>query len=105
MALRATKALVGRRQACLAYIARYQRQSGGVSPSVREIMRAMGMASLGHTQKLLAELELLGWIERISGKHRCIEVRTRLPYVAYDGSNSTIFIWDDAAKALRPRGG
>jgi len=105
VAQRATKALVGRRQACLAYIARYQRQSGGVSPSVREIMRAMGMVSSGHAQRLLDELELLGWIERLPAKHRAIELKARLPYVAYDSSNSTIFVWDDAAKALRPRGG
>lgn len=44
------------------YIVRFKKQSGGASPTLRQIMRGVGMSSGGvnhHLQKLIAEKRII----------------------------------------------
>lgn len=58
----------------LTFVADYTRQSGGVSPSFAEMMTALGYKSKAHVHHLLTQLEARGFIRRLSGKARAIEV-------------------------------
>lgn len=64
----------------LAFIESYQRQSGGVSPSFKEMQDATGRGSYGGLTRSLDRLEAQGFIRRLPNKRRAIEVlRLSLP--------------------------
>lgn len=46
----------------------------GVAPSVREIALALGLHSTGRVEELLRGLEERGFIRRLPGKARAIEI-------------------------------
>lgn len=66
--------LTRRQKQCLDFIGRFQRETGGVSPSFTQIMSAMNIASKSHVARLLAGLEANGSIRRLARKHCAIEV-------------------------------
>lgn len=66
--------LNNRMRRALTAIVNYQRATGGVSPAGSEIATAMGMTSKGRVSQILSELERAGYIRRISGRSRSIEV-------------------------------
>lgn len=55
-----------------AIIARQRRD--GVSPTVRELARSLGLVSTGGVHRTLVTLEDLGFIRRSPARHRAIEV-------------------------------
>lgn len=58
----------------LDFIANYQREQGGVSPTYREMMGAMGLASTSGIRRLLDGLEVQGYIRRHPSRARTVEV-------------------------------
>ena len=46
----------------------------GYAPSYTEIMDGCDLSSKGHVHKLLKDLAERGWVKKIDGKHRAIEV-------------------------------
>ena len=68
----------------LAFIRAYQAERGGVSPSVREIMAAIGSKSSSECQRVLRDLEARGKIRVTPYRWRAIEVvrpSRRLPFM------------------------
>ncbi|CAN7171546.1 LexA family protein [Brevundimonas sp. LjRoot202] len=59
---------------CLAFLKSYTAENGGVSPTVREIMDAIDLASSAGVQRLLKALEERGLIRRLRQRARAIEV-------------------------------
>lgn len=66
--------LTRRQSDLLAFIARYQRENGGVSPSFRDMRAAMGHAGGGAIYGLIRSLERRGFIRRIRDRARAIEI-------------------------------
>lgn len=72
--------LTQRQSDLLAFIARYQRENGGVSPSHTEMADALGVAGRGNaTMGLLDGLEERGFIRRLRNRRRAIELLTPAP--------------------------
>ena len=72
--------LTPRQKECLDFIIRYQRESGGVSPSVVDINLATGsVAKSGNGHRFLQDLEERGFIRRLPFKARAIEVLQASP--------------------------
>lgn len=63
---------------CLTEIARYQHENAGVSPSFEELRSALGVKSKSEVHRFLTGLEERGYVRRLKGKVRAIEV-LRLP--------------------------
>lgn len=63
----------------LRFIAGYQRQHGGISPSRAECSAALGFASKGAIQRMIGCLEERGLIRALPGRARAIEVLVDLP--------------------------
>lgn len=69
------RSLTDRQRAMLRYIIRYKTESGGDSPTYREIMRAVGFTSQSVVYYNLNRLEARGYITRPGGaKSRCIAI-------------------------------
>ena len=66
--------LTPRMRRALQVIVAYQRAHGGVSPACTDISDAMGISSKGRASEILRELESDGYIRRLPGRQRCIEV-------------------------------
>lgn len=91
--------LTKRQRECLLFIQDHQADHGGVSPSVREIAAAMGSSRSNKTALgLLRGLEERGFIRRIPGRHRAIEVLLPIPV-------AQVFKWCDESKKLKPLNG
>lgn len=76
----------------LDYVRAYQFEKGGVSPSVREIAKAMGRVnSMSCIHKLLRGLEKRGAIRRLPCRFRAIEIIDRVD----------VYKFDDEEKVLR----
>ena len=63
---------------CLHEVAAYQREHDGVAPSYEELRSALGVKSKSEVHRLLTGLEERGFVRRLKGKVRAIEV-LRLP--------------------------
>lgn len=87
--------LTKRQRECLLFIQDHQANHGGVSPSVREIAAAMGASRSNET---LRGLEARGFIRRLPGRHRAIEVLRPIPI-------GQVFKWCDELKMLKPLNG
>ncbi|MCW2242782.1 LexA family protein [Azospirillum canadense] len=61
----------------LTFITEYQARNTGVTPSVRDMLRPMGLASTSGIARLLAGLEERGAIRRLNKRARAIEVLRR----------------------------
>ena len=91
--------LTKRQRECLLFIQDHQAAHGGVSPSVREIAAAVGSRSSNKTALgLLRGLEDHGFIRRLPGRHRAIEVLRPIPV-------AEVFKWCDESKMLKPLNG
>ena len=67
--------MLTKRQAdTLAFIVAYTKKNNGVSPSFVEICAHLGSASKSHVYGLLQRLEIRGFIRRLPGRARGIEV-------------------------------
>ena len=87
------------RTACLLYLHRYQRSSGGITPTYRQIKAALGLPSTNTVQKLLLDMERRGQIRRMPNRHRAIEVLA-VPLVHYHEGNAEFWRWDDEGKCF-----
>lgn len=88
--------LTHRQHEALTFIRRYQRRTGGVSPSVREIAAGLGHSNqIGRILSLLSGLEERGFIRRMPGRKRAIEVIRPIPI-------ADVFRWCDEEKRLKP---
>lgn len=91
--------LTKRQRECLLFIQDHQADHGGVSPSVREIARAMGSSRSNETALgLLRGLEARGFIRRLPRRARAIEVLRPIPI-------GQVFKWCDESKMLKPLNG
>jgi SOS-response transcriptional repressor LexA len=73
----------------LSFIGRYMREFGGVAPTRAEIASGMGFASKGWIQVVVQRLEQKGYLRRLRGKARAIEL-------------TTYFVFDETTKELKP---
>lgn len=67
-------ALTVKQNELLAYLRRYLNSTGGVAPTVREMMAEIGIKSPGHVHAILARLEERGRIRRAPNRARAIEI-------------------------------
>lgn len=111
--------LTERQFAVLEYIREYTADHYGVSPSYEEIRVACGMASKGHVNRIVKELEQRGKIVRLAHRARAIQVvdaavrppRLRIiapdspakPRVDYTSENAEFWRWDDVNKKLEKK--
>ncbi|WP_412506197.1 LexA family protein [Roseovarius sp. SYSU LYC5161] len=65
--------LTPRQHECWRFLASYTR-AHGYSPSFEEIAEAMGLASKSNVHRLLQALEQRGFIRRMPGLQRAIEI-------------------------------
>lgn len=72
--LRVSKPLPARQRDVLYFIIQYKTESGGDSPTVREIAEAVGATSTSNVTHLLKQLERRGIISRPFNTPRCIAV-------------------------------
>lgn len=87
--------MMTRRQAdALDFIKGYQSEQGGVSPTLQQIATALGLRNRSTAKKLLDGLEQRGFIRRLPGKVRAIEVINKTRFAA--------FRFDDQIKELVP---
>jgi SOS-response transcriptional repressor LexA len=68
----------------LDFIRGHLEQSGGVAPTVREIAHGMGYANHGCVQLTLTRLQDRGYIRRMRGRARAMEVIQRVAYFKFD---------------------
>lgn len=66
--------LTKRLRECLLFIETFQQREGGVSPSMLEITHAMGGENKSSAHRLLCSLEARGFVRRLHGRARAIEV-------------------------------
>ncbi len=78
----------------LDFIKSYQSERGGVSPTLRQIAETLGFRHRSTANKLLDGLEQPGFIRRLPGKVRAIEVINKRRFAA--------FRFDDQIKELVP---
>ena len=91
---------------CLDYVEAQIAASGGVSPTYEEIKGALGMKSKSQVSRTLNRLIERGYIRRMDGRPRALEVVERAhkaparPTVTYP--NAAYYVWDDEAQGLKP---
>lgn len=56
------------------FIRQYITENDGVSPSFREIMRGVGLKSVGHIAEIMDTLERARLLRRTRGRRRAIEL-------------------------------
>ncbi|MFK4871634.1 hypothetical protein [Novosphingobium sp. ZW T3_23] len=66
--------LTAQQSRLLTYLRSYLDSSGGVAPTVREMVAGIGSKSVGSVHSLLARLEERGHIRRIPERARAIEI-------------------------------
>ena len=71
--------LTSRQRDVLVFIRAYQQRTGGVSPSCDNIAEGIGLISKGNVSRILTALEERGFIRRLSGHCRAIEVIRTAP--------------------------
>jgi SOS-response transcriptional repressor LexA len=81
--------LTARETEMLSFIGRYMRESGGVAPTQIEIARGLNLASKGWIHVVVQRLEQKGYLRRLRGKARAIELTTH-------------FVFDETTKELKP---
>lgn len=89
----------------LAFIGSYQDHHNGMSPSVEEMTRALGLISKNHPHKLLLQLEERGRIKRLHYRARAIEIVGRPAVPLVDMRSMARFehlVWDNEEKILVP---
>lgn len=89
----------------LVFISSYQAGRGGISPTLREMQAAMGLASRSSAHRLLTQLEGRGRIRRLRHRARAITVLQRPSVPVLDMTDRTKFshaIWDDGEKRIVP---
>lgn len=64
----------------LEFVDRYIKETGGVSPSYREIAKGVGMSSVSGVDRCINALSHMGFIRKHTAKHRSIEV-LRMPRI------------------------
>lgn len=74
----------------------------GIPPSYREMARATGIKSHGNIHDVMGELEARGFIRRLHGKARAIEVLRR-PGGPQAHFRAHWFRWDADSKRLVPK--
>lgn len=102
--------LTAQQRKCYDFLRGYVAESGGVSPTFREIQEALALKSKSQVNRLLNNMEARGRISRIKRHHRAITVipeqSTRsqqvIQLVSYP--DAQCFVWDDEAKVLKPMG-
>ena len=92
--LEESRMLTPRLQDTLLWIDSYQRQSGGVSPSYKEIAAGLCLSKTT-ISRAITELESLGYIRTINQRARCIELIKPPPEPLY-------YIWDSSKCRLVP---
>jgi repressor LexA len=80
------------------FIEKEMERTGGIAPSVREIANHFHYHSTTPARSLLIGPEERGYIRRIAGKYRAIEVLRPVGRVAF-------YKFDDRQKTLRPLSG
>lgn len=82
-----TIGLTARQMDLLRFIAGYQIQHDGISPTLRECMIGMGLVGKASIHRELVELERRGRIRRLTNRHRAIEIVSAPPVcTAPDGA-------------------
>lgn len=71
--------LTKRQRDVLSFVQTYQEREGGVSPSCDEIAVGVGIQSKGRTSQVLKALEERGFIRRLAGRCRAIEILKPVP--------------------------
>lgn len=89
-----------RQSEALNFIVQYQNERGGVSPSLDEIAAGIKASSRANIMRLLIGLEERGFIRRMPGITRAIEV---IRVSAILPTRIAYFKWDDEIKQLVPR--
>lgn len=80
----ATVGMTSRQAHVLRFITGYQ-QAHGVSPTYREIARALGIGGKGSVASIIYRLQARGRICRLRNRVRAIEVLAPLPIPSIDG--------------------
>lgn len=78
--------LTSRQLDLLRFIRGFQIANGGVSPSVRECMRGLGLSRPSGIQRMMIGLEERGAIRTLNSRARAIEVQLPVPFPSIDGS-------------------
>lgn len=94
--------LTHRQRAALLYIQSFQAERGGVSPTLREIALAVsGSRNVSVGKSLVAGLEARGFIRRLPGRVRAIEVLRPIEQQVYRFNTSTKRLepWNRHAKS------
>lgn len=73
--------LTPRQRELLTYIEGYQKRTGGVSPSFKEMVAHFGLVSNSGVHRMLVCLEQCGFVRRLRGKARAIEVLKPAPEI------------------------
>ncbi len=58
----------------LAFVQRYQKKTGGITPSYSEIAKGIGAASKAHISCFISDLAAAGHIRRLRDRARAIEI-------------------------------
>jgi repressor LexA len=78
-------------------------EAEGMPPTNRELGRALGMPSTGHVNHHLNRLEKKGWIRRVPGKSRGIQLRKRsagIPLKGAIAAGAPLDIYPDSTRTL-----
>ncbi len=78
--------LTPRQAALLRFIRGYQLANGGISPTIRDCMRGLGLNSTQSIHRMFVCLEERGSIRRLRNRERAIEVLQRMPIPSIDGA-------------------
>ena len=70
----------------LRFIRGFQLANGGVSPSVRECMRGLGLSSPSGVQRMMISLVERGAIRTLYARERAVEVRLPVSIPSIDGT-------------------
>lgn len=71
--------LTQRQKNVLTFIRDYQKRAGGVTPSRREIAAGVNLKSVGNIVEVIDALEERGFIRRLAGRARAIEILKPVP--------------------------
>jgi SOS-response transcriptional repressor LexA len=66
--------LTQRQKQCMDFISTYMRDSGGISPTLKEICAAMGFQNRSSAKRCIDMLVLRGVVRRLDCRHRALEV-------------------------------
>ena len=93
--------ITDRQTEVLEFIVAFHACTGGVSPSLREVARGIGVKSQSHAADLVQQLVERGYLRKLSHRARAIEVLQR-PGVQGGPVPVAWFRFDDGMQALVP---